>query len=118
MSVVPNITIQEFHAGKDGLIAFYTIGIEEEVRELELTKHETAKLVSRTGWVDDVDVHNDTVMVKFEVIYEDVNHNGNHVQRLYKMHMEWDEYRSWVGKREVRDIVKLFLKENQTNGNT
>jgi hypothetical protein len=73
--------------------------------------------MERTTWVDEVDIYNDTVILKFETIWDDVNHSGNHVQRIQKMVLEWDEYRSWIAKREVRDVVRLYLKDqSQNNG--
>jgi hypothetical protein len=113
---LPNVIIEEFHAGKDGLIVFYNQG-NGETEDLELSKADAAKLMERTGWVDDVDIYNDTVVLRFETLTDDINHHGNHVQRVYKMVMDWDEYRAWIVEREVRDIVRAYLKERTENGN-
>ena len=116
MSVLPSIVIEEFHAGEHGLIIFYNTNQSDETHELELTKHQAAQMILKAGWVDDVNVFNDTVVLRFETILDDINHNGGHVQRIYKMVIEWSEYRSWIVKREVRDIVKLHLKNQNQNG--
>src|SRR5688572_22441319 len=117
MSASPNVIIEEFHAGKDSVIIFYTTVWSKDVIELEITKQEAALLMQRSGWLDEVNIYNDIVMVRFETIYDDVNHSGNHVQRVQKVYIEWDDFRLWIVEREVRDIVKLYLKDqNQNNG--
>jgi hypothetical protein len=116
MVTLPNITIEEFHAGENGLIIFYSTSKEDEIKELELSKVDAARLMRRTGWLDDYDVYGNVVMVRFETIYDDINHHGEHTQRVSKLYMEWDDYRSWIVERECRDIVKEYLKEKRQNG--